>query len=377
MTTDLATRYGQTPGQNPTIAAKYGASAKAELPDLFAYLNSKGMSDGLIASIDSFSGEHNNEVWRTHGYYPGGGFQANKPNNSRANIGWTDGGYSLRMPLLLSHGDYAGQNSSFHSDAYGFTCGTQFSIDDQWIGIPGFPRACAVTSNYGSGVTGYYLPGMGLYNVAFKGSGGLGAFNPANPSALVIENGGSCAMVERVQIDDFAGDNIRVIGAIPLMFNHVRSFRSARASLSLEGCALATVDATRLEMDDSAIGINMIAGPNGQAAGLGSGLMNIKVENGKKTSRPMIAIKAAGQVNLTVGNMRASYYNGVRPPCVVDWSGNANSWIAVMGYTDSGTSLGGGPLSLVKTSGGSTAPSINSDGFGFSVKGSEVLSGQR
>ena len=380
MTTDLAARYGQTPGQNPTIVAKYGNTAKSELKDLFAWLTSLGMSEAQIGGIDSFSGEHNNEVWRTHGYYPGGGFHASQTNNSRANIEWTDGGWKIRMPLLLSHGDYTGQNSSFYSDQYGFTFGTQFSIDPTWVGIPGWPKCAAISSNYGTGGGGYYDEGMGLFRAGFDGPGGFVAYNPATKAdGVVITNGGSCSVIERVAINNFSGDNIRVLGAIPLELHNVRSFRAARASLSLEGCALSKVDTVgTLEMDDSAIGINMIAGPNGEKAGLGGGELNIKIENGKNTTRPMIAISAAGQVSATVKSMRASYYNGVRPPCVVDWNCNANSWLAVMSYTDSGTTYpNGGPLNLVRTPDGSSPPSINSDGFGFSVKGNNVLSGQR
>lgn len=389
MLTNLATKYSLTPGSNPTLEVKYTniAGVQSALPAFYGWAAYMGMSDGAILQVDALSACHNNEVWATHGYIPGSAIFT-QINNSRARIEWPDGRWDIRMPLLGSLGEYFGQGSSIFSlNASTTTYGTEMRIDHaNWIGAPAIRgvgdvpfRTCFVGSTHGQGVNGSYLEGLRLHDVYFNGGLSFASVDTAYESyGYSLTNLGSNSHVYRVKADQFNNAGGHVIAGIPVKLSDVRHFRNNQAGLLLEGCALATVRLDAGEFDDNPIAVEMVAGRNSQSAGCKTGTFSIKTENGKNTTRTQIGIHARGQFCVTVTDFSAAYYNNVRPDCVVRWdTANANSKLEVNSYCDSGTSIGGGPFNLIRTNSGTFPININSDGFGFCMKGGQLVTGQR
>jgi hypothetical protein len=382
MTIQLAQAYNLTPGTNRSLSQRFGTISfiSATLPDFFKWAKAIGLSDAQILTVDEFSACHNDAVWSGHGYYPGSGFIAGQQCNSRVNIEWPDGSWAIRMPLLACHGTYRGQGNSVYRDATGFSYSTEIRPDHAtWVGIPGLGRHSIVSTNYGQGPEGYYVEGMRVTNVALAGGQPIGQRSTAfESSGIFITNGGSCAQIDRVRADGFNDAGIHVVSAIPLRIEHCRTFRNNRAGLLLEGCALSSVVVDQLEGDDNVTLIETAAGRNGQAAGLKSGTFSIKTENGKNTTRPQVGLHLRGQFGITVNDWSAAYYNNVQPGEVVFWdTTNANSYLHCVNYCDAGTTLGGGPQTLVRTRTETFAKPINSDAFGFAVKSGKLMSNQR
>lgn len=371
-------RYDLRPGRNWTLATKYGsvANVQAALKDFHAWARSLGLSDTTIMQVDEFSASWNNEVWRTHGYYPGSGWSAGARCNSRANIDASDlhGLWHLRMPLLVCMGRYTFASSSFWSDSVGFSYGQRFTVDSVWVGIPGWPKRCVISTTYGQGVNGDYTQGLHILGGCFIGPGGLGAHDPhTEAGGILLENGGSTARLERVVCDDWNGPGIHIIGAIPLQLSHVRAFRNNRAGVLLEGTALGTVFG-EIEGDDNVNLVETIAGRNAQAAGLKTGTFVLKSEQGKRSQRGQCLMYLRGQFNVNVTSCSSSVYAGT-PDCAFRWdTTNINSRLMVGAFAND---TPGTFAHLVRTNSATYRMPAQAEGIGLVVKGGTFWSDMR
>lgn len=365
MTTQLAVAYSLTPGTNPTLQANYGdyTSMQSSLPYFAGWATQMGLSQAQQLQVDLFSACHNNEVWKTHGYYPGTPSYA-QVCNSRANIEWPDGRWNIRMPLLGAMGHYYGQGQSNYvnpGNPAQFTYGTEIRIDhDNWVGLPtitgpgGIPtRYGILAATYGQGDEGAYAEGFRVSDVYLNGNMPIGAVDASfESSGIFLTNAGSCSQISRVKADGWNNAGIHIVNCIPLRIEHCRTFRNNQAGVLFEGCALGTVWVHGLEGDDNVNLIEIAAtSRNGMSAGLKTATFSgIKSEQGKNSDRGQCIMYLRGQFGITVCDISSAVYNEITPDTLVRWNTtNGNSALTVFSMVDCGTSTPGGFQHLLRT----------------------------